>query len=355
MHIAITGGIGSIGRGAVAHFLARGYRVRILDRQPASEIAPDVLARIRGAEYRQVDITDFDALRGIFDGLDAVVHLAALPTPALGPEHVVYDINVRGTFNIYRTAADAGIQRVVSASSINALGHNYGIKAFPIRYFPIDEQHPDYTTDVYSFSKRSLEETAAYFWRREGISGVCLRFPHVYHLDAQQEDRRKEFMQHRAQALREFEALPEEARITRAKAAVARGEEFRALRLKEKPFEEQRRYWEARRAEGPPPPEAILCWGRTDFWATLSIFDACQAIEKGLTADYIGSHPIFVNDSHNSAGYPSRQLVRYCFPGVTEWKQDVTGTETLVSIDKARALIGFEPQHSISRWFDGGE
>ena len=48
---------------------------------------------------------------------------------------------------------------------------------FDIEYFPIDEAHPDFTTDAYSFSKRILEETAAYFWRREAISGVQLRFP----------------------------------------------------------------------------------------------------------------------------------------------------------------------------------
>jgi nucleoside-diphosphate-sugar epimerase len=348
MHIAVTGGIGSIGRTTVARLLAHGHRVRILDRVPASEVDAKVLAEIRGAEYRQVDITDFASLRGILDGMDGVVHLAALASPAMGPEHLVYDVNTRGTFNIYRTAADAGITRVVNASSINALGYNYGVKAFPIRYFPIDEAHPDFTTDPYSFSKRVVEETADYFWRREGVSGVSLRFPGVYRAEGWHAERRAAFRQQRQEALAAFEALTEAERKARLKVAIERSEVFRETRLKEQPFEEQRKHWEKLRSQGPPPPEMMLCWGRTDFWASINVLDAAQAIEKGLLADYEGSHVLFVNDSHNSTGVESRKLVEYCFPEVTEWKREVQGTESLVSIERARALIGFEPEHSIA-------
>lgn len=347
MHIAVTGGIGSIGRTTVAQLLAHGHRVRILDRVPASEVAAEVLVEIQGAEYRQVDITDFESLRGTLDDMEAVVHLAALASPAMGPEHMVYDINTRGTFNIYRTAADAGIVRVVSASSINALGYNYGIKAFPIRYFPIDEEHPDYTTDPYSFSKRVAEETAAYFWRREGISGVSLRFPGVYRIDGRRASRRAEFMQWRKEAIAAFEALSEAERKARVRTAIERGEAVREKRLKELPWEEQRQHWEKMRSEGPPPPEMMLCWGRTDFWASINVLDAAQAIEKGLLADYEGSHVLFVNDSHNTTGIESRKLVEYCFPEVNAWKREVEGTASLVSIERARELIGFEPEHSV--------
>ena len=145
MYIAVTGGIGGVGRTTVAQLIAHGHKVRVLDRVLASEVKPEVLEEIQGAEYQQAEITDFESLRGQFDGMDAVVHLAALASPGMGPEHLVYDVNTRGTFNVYRTAADAGIKRVVSATSINALGYNYGIKGFPIRYFPIDEEHPDFT------------------------------------------------------------------------------------------------------------------------------------------------------------------------------------------------------------------
>ncbi len=60
---------------------------------------------------------------------------------------------------------------MVTASSINALGFNFGIKSFPIQYFPLDEAHPSFTTDAYSFSKQIIEEVAAYYWRQGGHFG----------------------------------------------------------------------------------------------------------------------------------------------------------------------------------------
>jgi len=345
MKVAVTGGIGRVGRTTVRRLIARGHTVRVMDRVPAGEIKPETAEEIRDAEYRQVEITDFESLRGQFDGLDAVVHLAALASPGAGPEHVVYDINTRGSFNVYRTAADAAIKRVVSASSINALGYNYGVKAFPIQYFPIDEAHPDFTTDPYSFSKRVLEETADYFWRREGISGVCLRFPGVYRTDARRMARRSEYMEMRSRAVETFLGWSEDERRSRARAAIARSEDFRETRMKERPFEEQRKHWEKRRSEGPPPPEMMLCWGRTDFWTLINGLDVAQGIEKGLTADYEGSHPLFINESRNVLGVESELLLRYFFPDVAERKHRIAGAEALVSTERARALIGFDPEH----------
>ena len=156
----------------------------------------------------------------------------------------------------------------------------------------------------------------------------------------------------RKEALAKFEQLTEDERRSRVRAAIEREEATRAERLKEQPWEQQRQRWERMRTQGPPPPEMMVCFGRTDFWAIINVLDATQAIEKGVTADYEGSHPLFVNDSHTTAGVDSERLVSYCFPEVTTWKRRVVGTETLVSYDRARALIGFEPEHSMSRLFD---
>ena len=111
--------------------------------------------------------------------IDGVVQLAAIPNPAGGTAPDIFHINCTGTFNVYQAAAEEGIKRAVSTSSINALGSNFGVKAFQLSYFPIDEKHPQQTTDAYSLSKQILEETAEYFSRRDGISGVCLRLPAV--------------------------------------------------------------------------------------------------------------------------------------------------------------------------------
>ena len=89
-------------------------------------------------------------------------------------------------------------------------------------------------------------------------------------------------------------------------------------------------------------------FGRSNFWASIDARDSAQALEKGLTADYQGSHPIFVNDSVNAAGVDSELLVQVFFPEVTGRSHPLQGQETLVSIDKARALIGYEPEHHIT-------
>jgi len=59
-----------------------------------------------------------------------------------------------------------------------------------------------------------------------------------------------------------------------------------------------------------------------------------------------------VNDDHNSAGIPTETLVEWFYPDVP-LKRPLVGTETLVSIDKVRNLVGFEPEYSLSRWFEG--
>ena len=72
-------------------------------------------------------------------------------------------------------------------------------------------------------------------------------------------------------------------------------------------------------------------------------------VHRGL-ADYQGSHPLFVNDSHNFTGIDSELLASVFFPDVEARSQPLAGPQTLVSIDAARALLGFEPQHSILDW-----
>ena len=339
MQILVTGGMGDVGRAAVRRLVEHGHGVRVIGRRAGMAVV--------GAEYRPCDIVDFEALREQVRGMQAVVHLAAIRHPSMAPGQEMFRVNCAGTFNVYQAAADEGIRRVVSASSINALGYNFGIKDFPLRYFPIDEEHPSFTTDAYSFSKQIIEEIAAYFWRREGISGVCLRLPAVYEIaDAPgpgggSENLLRAFVSKAVNAYRELVALPEAERQARVQGMISRFEQSRAERRWEKPLE---RY-------GMDLPDAGLMFGRSNFWTSIDARDAAQAIEKGLLADYQGSYPLYMNDSHNLAGIASETLARVFFPEVEARKRPLEGTESLVSIDKARALIGFEPGHSIREWF----
>ncbi|MDF1516109.1 MAG: NAD-dependent epimerase/dehydratase family protein [Anaerolineae bacterium] len=98
-------------------------------------------------------------------------------------------------------------------------------------------------------------------------------------------------------------------------------------------------------------PYARVMFGYSNFWASIDARDSAQAIEKGLLADYKGSHPLWINDSHNSAGVPTEMLAAWFYSDVP-LTQRIPGTESLVSIEKARNLLGFEPEYSISRFWN---
>lgn len=113
------------------------------------------------------------------EGVDAVVHLAAIPHRDLGTPHDVYVTNVTSTFTVLAHAAERGVPRAVVASSINAFGVPLNPHDVLPLYFPIDEEIPTDLADWYSLSKRSDELTAAMVARRWGMAVVAFRFPRV--------------------------------------------------------------------------------------------------------------------------------------------------------------------------------
>jgi len=328
MRVLITGGLGQVGREAVKRLVANGHEVKVIGRRSSLEV--------EGGEYQSCDITDYASLREQVKGIEGVVHLAVIPNPGNETSDVIFNINCTGTFNIYQAAAEEGIKRVVSASSINALGFFYSTQPFTLSYFPIDEEHLCQTTDPYSFSKQVMEDTAAYFWRREGISGVCLRLPYVFEMTEEHRARMAEFTTERRQRVEELLSLSEEEQQQQVREVWVEIETLRRERSMEQRDRRQRM----------PRSRGSLRSGITNFWAAIDARDSAQAIEKGLLGDYEGSHPLFVNDSRNRIGIESESLARLFFPEVTERKRPITGTETLVSIDRARALLGFEPECS---------
>ncbi|MBN2005040.1 MAG: NAD(P)-dependent oxidoreductase [Anaerolineae bacterium] len=326
MKILVTGGMGEIGRPTVQCLLAHGHKVRVLDLR--------VETPIPGAECHAGDIGDFALLCGLMHGIEGVIHLAAYRHPSMAPSQEMFRVNVGGTFNVFQAAAETGVQRVVCASSINALGYNFGVKfvSNQLRYFPIDEDHPIYTTDPYSFSKQMIEEIGAYFWRREGITSLFLRFPAVYDLNAPGPSILKAFVVECHKQTAEVLAMPEPARSQRARDITTRFEQKAA-----------EHEWEAKFDLS--FPDGAVMFGRSNFWTSLDVRDAAQAAEKGLLADYEGSHAVYVTDTHNFVGLPTKDMAAVFFPEVTQWKKPVKGIGTLVSIKKVQNLIGFEPQY----------
>jgi nucleoside-diphosphate-sugar epimerase len=329
MDVLVTGGTGDVGRAAVARLVSHGHRVRVIGRRAR--------VTVEGAEYRACDVNDFRRLREQVRGMQAVVHLAAIRHPSMALGQEIFRVNCAGTYNVYRAAADEGIRRVVVASSINALGYYFGVKSFDLCYLPVDEAHPTYTTDAYSFSKLTIEEIAAYFWRQEGVSGVCLRLPAVYEAEGQGRNLLLEFVSRCRHDTEQLLALPSERQRARVREIVERTEQLRAERHWEQPAPDY----------GMHLPDAPLIFGRSNFFTSIDARDSAQAIERGLLGEYEGSHALFVNDTHNCVGIESEMLAGVFYPEVEQRQQPLLGTQTLVSVEAARALVGFEPQHSI--------
>jgi len=331
MKILVTGGIGNVGRTLVAQLVQHGHQVKVVDRHEPVEIA--------GAEYARCDITDFAALRVQVRGQEGIIHLAGIPHPGGVPGPEIFRINCTGTYNVYEAAALEGIKRVACASSINAFGFNFGIKSFPIRYLPIDEDHPGFTTDPYSFSKQTVEEIAAYYWRREGITSACLRLPWVFERTEALLAMAKQFLDYYRKGFADLLALPQEEREERIRQAIHMLDERRALRLSEKPWDEN--------DHGPQDdfdPEMMLLFGYTDFFSLISAEDSAQAFEKALLADYTGSHALYVSAAENTTGMDAEVLARIFYPEVTARSRPLVGKESLVSYDRARQLLGFKPE-----------
>src|SRR5947209_8551901 len=109
--IVVTGGSGKAGRYVVPELSDAGYRVLNVDRRPAE-----------GARFFDADIEDLGQTIEALRGADAVVHLAAIPSPGRHPESVVFRLNVMSTWNVLAAAEILGIQKLVLASSVNAVG-----------------------------------------------------------------------------------------------------------------------------------------------------------------------------------------------------------------------------------------
>jgi uronate dehydrogenase len=111
--IAITGAAGLVGTGLRRELLQRGYALQLLDVKPIDPCY---------ANERSVvaDITDQASLTAALRGCGAVVHLAACTTDAPWPEQV--KLSIEGSISLFDAAREAGVKRVVYASSHHVVG-----------------------------------------------------------------------------------------------------------------------------------------------------------------------------------------------------------------------------------------
>ena len=121
--VLVTGGAGFIGSNVTAELLRRGRAVRVLDSFSTGSRAN--LAAI-GADVELVegDIRSYERTHAATQGVDCVIHLAALPSVprSIQDPLTTNEVNVTGTLSVVLAARDAGTQRVVFASSSSVYG-----------------------------------------------------------------------------------------------------------------------------------------------------------------------------------------------------------------------------------------
>ncbi|MEA3284101.1 MAG: SDR family NAD(P)-dependent oxidoreductase [Synergistota bacterium] len=170
----VTGGAGFIGSHIVERLLSLGIEVVSVDNYFAGK--EENLCHLHDYPgFREVrcDVTDYDSLKKLFEGVDIVFHEAASKkTICLNDPRRDLEINAEGTFNILELSRDFGVKKVVHASS----GSVYG----EAKYFPQDEEHPLNPTSYYGVSKLAGERYAIAFSHLYDMDVSVLRYFHVY-------------------------------------------------------------------------------------------------------------------------------------------------------------------------------
>ena len=236
------------------------------------------------ADFVRADLTDYGQAIEVLKGVDAVVHLANIPAPGLRTPSLTFNQNMTMNFNVFQAAAETGLERVVWASSETTLGLPFDV---PPRYAPVDEDHYPLPTSTYALSKVASETVAEQISKWSGIPFVALRFSNI---------------------------------------------------LGPAEYPDFSSFWD---------DPAKRKW---NLWGYIDERDAAAACRLALTADVTAA------DGQSSASFviaaadtvmpqPSAELMRRVFPDVP-LRGPIAGNTTLLSFERAKQVLGFEPQHS---------
>ncbi len=264
--------------------------VRELQDSGYDVLATDVaVARDDVGRVLRADLTDYGQAVEVLRGVDAVVHLANIPAPGLSTPAVTFNENITMNFNVFHAAASLGLNKVVWASSETTLGlpFGHGPEQFPgapgeLRYAPVDEDHFPWPSTSYALSKVASETIAEQISRWSGISFVGLRISNIMEPG-------------------DYERFPS--------------------------------YW--------PDPHSR----KWNLWGYVDVRDVARACRLGLEAEVTGSSNVIIAAADTVMNRSSRDVLAEAFPDVT-LTRDVEDFGTLLSIDQARELLGYEPRHS---------
>ncbi|MGO4594933.1 NAD-dependent epimerase/dehydratase family protein [Leifsonia sp. 2TAF2] len=174
MKILVTGGSGLIGRFAVDRLVRSGHDVLAVERTAS---APHAAGLLRATTEVIGDASDPRLMDSVMPGIDAVVHLAAIPAPLGHTARELLTANSITTMTVLEAAGEHGVKAVVMASSISILGMAWCADLMDPLYLPVDEDHPLRPTEGYALSKECDEAAARMASRRWGLPIVAMRFP----------------------------------------------------------------------------------------------------------------------------------------------------------------------------------
>ena len=269
MRVVVTGGSGKAGSYIIPELLEHGHDVVSMDTVAGSVDTP----------FMRADVTDYGQTLSVLRGADWVVHMAAIPSPVHDPPEVVFSTNVVSTWNVLQAAEVLGIEKLVLASSVNAVGLVFSSETVPPLYLPVDEEHPTRAEDSYSLSKLVGEEIADGFCRKTPMQIASFRFH-----------------------------------------GLRRDDELKELRAS---------------------PEADPMPGAKSFWGYLRLTDAARACRMALEADWKGHEAFFLNASDTSIGVPTEEAAATAYPGVP-FKKPMPGFQAAIDCSKAKELFGWE-------------
>ncbi len=300
MKVAITGASGSIASYVIRELAENGHEPVAVGRNPA---------RAAGILFREASIADAESLTRAFEGVDAVVHLAAITSPYRAAPLELTQVNVIGTANVLEACVQAAVPRMVFASSGAATGFSFPLADRTPQYLPLDEGHPCEPDDSYGLSKLLGEALCARWSRAHELVTVCLRINHNWYVDR---------------------AGAEGALGGGWTKGLAVEDLWRRYRLQLADPER------ARAADAPPLPRDLL-------WAVTDARDAALAFRLALEADGLRHEVLLINGFDTCSLTPSEELVARHYPGVPV-RAGLPGHRTLVSFARATAAIGYEPR-----------
>jgi nucleoside-diphosphate-sugar epimerase len=171
--VVVTGGAGFIGSTLVRKLLEDGASVSVIDNLiTGNELnLTEVRDRI---EFHNADIRDAGAMLGLMRGAEVVYHLAAIPSVPRSIDDPVpsHEVNIDGTFNVLRAAAEARVRRLVYAASSSGYGDSETL--------PKVETMVPRPKSPYAVQKLVGEFYASVFSSCFGLETVSLRFFNVY-------------------------------------------------------------------------------------------------------------------------------------------------------------------------------